>query len=52
METKLKDQIVAAAKQYITSKGLSQAAFARLCDISPGRHRRKGLIYLIMLWIE
>lgn len=35
METKLKDQIVAAAKQYITSKGLSQAAFARLCDISP-----------------
>lgn len=35
METKLKDQIVATAKQYITSKGLSQAAFARLCDISP-----------------
>ena len=35
METKLKDQIVAAAKQYIPSKGLSQAAFARLCDISP-----------------
>ena len=35
MDTILKDQIVAAARQYITSKGLSQAAFARLCDVSP-----------------
>lgn len=35
MDTILKDQIVTAARQYITSKGLSQAAFARLCDVSP-----------------
>ncbi len=35
MDAKLKDQVVSAAKQYINAKGLSQAAFARLCEISP-----------------
>lgn len=35
MDLKSKDQIIAAAKRYMADKGLSQAAFARLCEVSP-----------------
>lgn len=35
MDSQQKDQIIAASKRYMTDKGMSQAAFARYCDINP-----------------